>query len=382
MLLGSGCGLLAQATAPAAPVETTVCDVVKKPASFDGKMVKIKGTVVVGFDHFIVTDAADPNCGFQENGIWLDYPQGTKGKAGPAVIVTVQPAHNFSGKFTAPTRTPIVLQKDKVFKQFDSQLAQTHQKAGDLCLGCARYAVTATLIGRLDGVADAEVKRDASGKIVDFGGFGNMNGYPARLVLQSVADVTAKEIDYSKTDAAISGDAPQQGSNSDAQTALDSLRKGFASMPDSPAKEEAQRALNALPKSGENNGVAMASGATNELKDEGQGTKDSPDGILFNVTFNTDKLQGPAMARAVVHAGEHIADLRAPKPGNENAPAIIMENDAWVVTTITTVIAGQKFLTLSGGYQLWNSNWAPADRNDKMGAALKDYLSQGMQLSQ
>ena len=43
--------------------------------------------------------------------------------------------------------------------------------------------------------------------MIGFGGFGNMNAYPARLVLESVSDVTPKEIDYSKTDAATKGDA-------------------------------------------------------------------------------------------------------------------------------------------------------------------------------
>ena len=101
-------------------------------------------------------------------------------------------------KYTPPTRTPVTLRRDKDFKQFDSLLAQTHQKGADMCLGCTRYEVTATLVGRLDSVADATLKRDAAGKIVGFGGFGNMNAYPARLVLQSVTDVTPKEIDYSK----------------------------------------------------------------------------------------------------------------------------------------------------------------------------------------
>ena len=52
------------------------------------------------------------------------------------------------------------------------------------------------------------MKRDKAGKIVGFGGFGNMNAYPARLVLQSVSDVTPKEIDYSKADA-VTKDEPQ-----------------------------------------------------------------------------------------------------------------------------------------------------------------------------
>jgi len=91
------CGLHAQAAGPGAgPVDVNVCDVVKNPASFDGKMVRIKGTVVAGFDEFAIKDAADPNCGYQVNGIWLSYPQGSKAKSGPVAIVTAQPAHNFA----------------------------------------------------------------------------------------------------------------------------------------------------------------------------------------------------------------------------------------------------------------------------------------------
>ena len=85
-------------------VDTTVCDVVKNPQSFNGKMVRIKGTVVAGFDEFVIKDSG-PDCGYQVNGIWLSYPQGTKGKAGPVAVVEVQPAHNFAGTYTAPTRT-------------------------------------------------------------------------------------------------------------------------------------------------------------------------------------------------------------------------------------------------------------------------------------
>ena len=51
-----------------------------------------------------------------------------------------------------------------------------------MCLGCIRYDVTATLVGRLDAVPDATLQRDKAGKIVGFGGFGNLNAYPARLV--------------------------------------------------------------------------------------------------------------------------------------------------------------------------------------------------------
>ena len=175
LILGLGVGLRAQMT------DATVCDVVKKPASFDGKMVKITGTVVAGFDQFILEDSKDPNCGYPVDSIWIAYPDGTKGKAGPAAMVTIQPAHNYAGKYTPPTRTAVTLQKDKEFKQFDSLLSQTHEKGADLCLGCTRYEVTATLVGRLDGVDDASLKHDAAGKIIGFGGFGNLNAYPSPI---------------------------------------------------------------------------------------------------------------------------------------------------------------------------------------------------------
>ncbi|MGB6696148.1 MAG: hypothetical protein WBE56_18310, partial [Terracidiphilus sp.] len=57
-MLGFACGVHAQ-VAPQV-VDTTVCDVVKKPAPFDGKMVRIKGTVIAGFDQFAIKDATDP----------------------------------------------------------------------------------------------------------------------------------------------------------------------------------------------------------------------------------------------------------------------------------------------------------------------------------
>jgi len=71
-------------------------------------------------------------------------------------------------------RTPVELDKsNKDFKQFDSLLARPTRRAE--VPGCNRYEVTATLVGRLDAVANAAIPYDKSGKIVGFGGFGHMN---------------------------------------------------------------------------------------------------------------------------------------------------------------------------------------------------------------
>ncbi len=382
IVFGFGCGVYAQS---AAPVDTTVCDVVKKPQAFDGKMVRIKGTVVAGLDEFVIKDSPDPNCGYPVNAIWLAYPPGSKGKAGPAAMLVVQPARNFKGAYTPPTRATVTLDKSKDFKQFDSLLAQKHEKGADMCLGCTRYEVAATLVGRLDAVADAALKYDASGKIVGFGGFGNMNAYPARLVLQSVSDVTPKEIDFSKNDEETKG-VPQEGAGGqemDLYGAIAAAQKSADALAAGPPKDAAVKAAAVYGKPGDHTGVFVNYGPANEAppKDEELGTKDSPDGILFNCTFNSDRLQGAALTRAVIHMGEHIAELHNLASANEAMPAYILESDAWVVTTITAVISSQKFLTLPGGYLIWDINWPTADRNDKMEGVLKDYLANEAQLS-
>ena len=378
LILGLGLGLRAQVT------DTTVCDVVKKPAAFDGKAVRIKGTVVAGLDEFIVKDSADPNCGYPVDGIWLAYPQGSKGKAGAAAIVEVQPANNFSGKYTPPARTAVTLDKGKDFKQFDSLLAQPHQKGADMCLGCTRYEVTATLTGRLDSVANASLKYDSAGKIVSFGGFGNMNAYPARLVLQSVADVTPKEVDYSKTDAETRSSQIQEPTiaTNDIYSVIAAAQNSAGSLAAGQAKDQIVKATGVYGKMGEHTGVNVSLGAANEAtpKDEALGTKDSPDGVFFNVTFNTDRLPGDALTRAVVHIGEHIVDLRTPEPGNADVPAYVLESNGWVITAIDSVFNGQKFLTAPGGYLLWDSNWPGADRQGRMDAAIKDFLANEAQL--
>ena len=112
-----------------------------------------------------------------------------------------------------------------------------------------------------------------------------------------------------------------------------------------------------------------------------RGTQDSPDGVLFNCTLNEDRLQGDALNRAIVHLGTHISELQDPEKGNEDVPAFILESDAWVVTTVTALSVGQKYLTLPGGYVVWDTTWTAEQRNDKMESVLKDFLSNEMLLS-
>lgn len=348
-------------------VDTTVCNVLKNPKSFDGKTVRIKGTIVADFDQFAIKDAG---CGHNINSIWLDYPEGSKVKSGPAAVLVLQPAHNFSGPYTAAQRPAVQLDKSKDLKQFDSLLAAPHKSSG-MCLACSKNEVSATLVGRLDGVAEAGVRREG-GKIVSIAGFGNLNMYPARLVIQSVSDVTAKEADFSKTDAVTKSDSYTDNEGSDGPATLRKAAAAFGAT--TQPGMQLEKAADAFPKAKENNGVIIANGATNEAssKLEAQATTDSPDGVIYNCIFNQSRLQGDQMVRAIAHFGQHIVDVRTPQSGTGPYE---YEYQAWGTTLMSGVAFGQKTLTLSGGNLVWNAGWAPADRDHLADDGLRTFLT-------
>jgi hypothetical protein len=175
------------------------------------------------------------------------------------------------------------------------------------------------------------------------------------------------------------------GNSIDLHGAIDAAQKTADGLAAGPPKDAAEKAAGVYGKAGDRTtGVSVAYGTADEASpsDEDLGPKDSPDGVLFNCTFNSDRLQGLALARAVIHMGEHVSELRNPAPGNETAPAYLLESDAWVVTTVSAVVGGQKFLSLPGGYVVWDINWPADGRNDKMASTLKDFLANEAMLSQ
>jgi hypothetical protein len=87
-------------------VDATVCDILKDPQSFNGKIVRIKETVSSGFDEFIIKPE---NCKYHVDSIWLSFPEGTKAKSGPSAMLQLQPARNFNGTVTPVDRAPVTL---------------------------------------------------------------------------------------------------------------------------------------------------------------------------------------------------------------------------------------------------------------------------------
>jgi hypothetical protein len=231
-----------------------------------------------------------------------------------------------------------------------------------------KYTVTATLTGRIDGSKTAGATREGTGKFTAVNGFGNMSLYPARLVLQSVADVSSAEIDYSKSPAAKDNSGPEN--IGDPVEAAHSAARAFGG---SSAGEQLERAASAFGKPGEHNGVVVGFGVLNEARprDEGKGNAESPDGLLFTCTFDTERLRGDALSKAITHVGTHIADLR--EHGVTNTAEF--ESHAWETVIFSVIATRQKALTLAGGFVVWNASWTPDERNKMVNDSLGRFIN-------
>jgi len=344
-------------------VDTTVCAILANPQSFDGKIVRVKGTVVAGFDEFTIKTQG---CG---RSIWLSYPAGTNAKGGPDAVLSLQLASNSPAEAQPVTRTAVTLDQSKDFKKFDSALAATHFSTG-VCLSCARYTVDATLTGRLDGVKEVGIQRNADGKAIAVNGFGNLALYPARLVLQSVSDVKTNDIDYTEADTLTKKDRDNGTGGDDPSTGLNKAAAAFPA--DSMAGRQMMKAVNAWGKKGEKNGVIVDFVSTSELaKDDGQkGSATSPDGLLLIAHFTHDIMKGNLGGLALDHVGMHIADVRGGNVGN----AYSTELHAWQTTVLFAVAKNMKSLTLSGGTVIWTTTWPTVEREGSMNKAISAYL--------
>jgi len=352
ILIAIVCLLVGAGTAGAQAVDAKVCDILAHPKDFNGKTVRVTGIVAAGFDEFVIRDTG---CKQSVNAVWLAYPTGTKAKAGPVAVITLQLAKNSPGQATSVSTMPVKLDTGGDFNKFDSILSAS-VKAPGRCLGCVRSTVTATLTGRLDAV-DAILLEKTGSMFTAVKGFGNLAQYPVRLVIQSVANVNENAIDYSKP-----------ADLGDGNVGLGLTADGL------------KRAAAAYGAPGEDNGVDVGFTGGNSLRsDDGtKGSGNSPDGLLLTVTMDGDRLKGSAMGEAMAHTGTHIADLReAPMSRN----LFQLEGRAWGVTVLSAISNKEKTLTLPGGYVAWNSKWTDVDQQKQLPGSLSGYLTQWAGLS-
>jgi len=352
ILIAIVCLLMGAVATGAQTVDTNVCDILAHPNDFNGKMVRVTGTVIAGFDEFMIRDNS---CKQSVNDIWLVYPAGTRAKAGPVAVITLQLAKNSPGQAVSVSAIPVTLDTGGDFKKFDSILSAS-AKTPWPCLGCVRSTVTATVTGRLDAVDAASLEKTGSMFTV-VKGFGNLARYPARLVIQSVSNVSKNDIDYSK---------PADLGDGDVGLGL--------------TADDLKRAAAAYGALGEDNGVDVEFALANSLRpdDGAKGSVNSPDGLLLIVAIDGNRAKGNAMGEVMAHTGTHIADLRESPMGRD---LFQLEGRAWGVTVMSAISNKEKMLTLPGGYVAWNSKWTEDDQQKQLPGALSGYLRQWAGLS-
>jgi hypothetical protein len=163
-----GLVLASAALADAYPT-VDVCQLMANPDAFDGKMITVRVAIAIGFEDF---EMVASQCRRRAaNGIWLEYARGPKH----------QPTTWCCGEIRS--HDPIALKMDHNFHELDRYLRATRKQEPE-------YDVTVTLSGRFDS-APAVLCPDGKSLCAKEGGFGHFGVYTSRLVIESVADVSA-----------------------------------------------------------------------------------------------------------------------------------------------------------------------------------------------
>jgi hypothetical protein len=348
-----------------AAVEVTPCDVLSRPMEFNGKTVRVSGTVQTGLDDFVMRA---PGCSgtslSSPQAIWIDYPRGTHGKAGPAMRIALA----VSGAAAMPIPAAAVLDRGRDFERFDAALSVPLPSRG-LCLGCAKSAVTATLTGRIDAVPVARIVRTGA-RYSSAAGFGTLNRYRARLVLESVSNVVEKDNDYQAASAelgmvrhTLSGD-PFKHANR--------LPEAFLNGTAVYGQVRRAAVIYGTP-GGEPTGITVSYGPPNEdtEAEDAAASASAPGGLLIHVTLDRSRLPMDALTYAIFYAGSVAADLREP---GEPSAHLALEQHALETVLLAAIAANAKNLVLPSGAVLWNDEWAPVDRQRLSDIAITRFL--------
>ncbi|HWC95589.1 MAG TPA: hypothetical protein VG456_02535 [Candidatus Sulfopaludibacter sp.] len=191
--------LLAQTAST--PIKTSLCEMVKEPARFNGKIVQLRAIVNTGFEWSVLQDESCPNdtvhleFGVTKNSIFGDAVAfayiGSPGDVKYPASLQWQPK---------PPNPHITLRQDSQFRTLAIYLGKEENLKKTGCLHCPLYRVVATITGGFE-VSDGRLKalRDADGTVrVPPNAFGHLNGWNMQVALESVSDVTATRIQGKK----------------------------------------------------------------------------------------------------------------------------------------------------------------------------------------
>lgn len=175
------------------PIQATVCQIWDAPWVFDNQWVSVRGYVAGGFETSVLVDSHCSN-----KSIWFQFADGSAAPELEAATQSTRPAY----ARTDERRLPVKLKRDAnlelLFHYWEISAKGercTENAPMNQLPDCTTYRVTATFIGRIDGVSKAihmaHLKRPESP--VDWKGFGHMGSFDAQIIAGAVEDVEAVE---------------------------------------------------------------------------------------------------------------------------------------------------------------------------------------------
>ena len=177
------------------PLQVTVCQILRAPYQFDGKIVQVRGYIVDSDEYSLLAEE-----GCHEDGIWFRFADGS---GLPGLKILTLPARPGNAKATKTGSDSPPLTRDKNYFELMRRLQQSLR--GNACADgpppefppeCTSYRITATFVGKMHGVSQRTFenrKRQKQMAPVDGKGFGQMGIFSAEILVQSVSDVTLKE---------------------------------------------------------------------------------------------------------------------------------------------------------------------------------------------
>jgi hypothetical protein len=147
--------------------------------------------------------------------------------------------------------------------------------------------------------------------------------------------------------------------------------------PGTPTADQVKRAASAFGAPGEDNGVSVGFSDANEIpKDDSvKSNENSPDGVLFHVSFDGDRLKGPAMELALSHVGTHIADIRSSQTGIQNVILYGAEIRGWQTTVLNAIACKGNTVTLPGGYIIYSQSWSNTEMSENAYRGISGFLA-------
>jgi hypothetical protein len=65
------------------PISTTLCEIAKDPSAFDGKLIRVRGTIISGFEAFTLTDKTCAS----DYRVWLESKEPPLSKAAEYALI-------------------------------------------------------------------------------------------------------------------------------------------------------------------------------------------------------------------------------------------------------------------------------------------------------